>query len=432
MNYCHKEGPLLSISMEGTNNAQDVDFLNKLVEVFQAISLDKKNTEAIRRVQFIDDQLVGISDSLVLTENKLQQFRSSNRVMDLSAQGQAIIAQVTVLENERARLSLEANYYDYLAGYLAKNATGEVPIVPITMGINDPGLTRLVTDLTDLQGQLSGSGAGEKNPLQGIMAQRVRSTKEAIIETLNGLRRANSLARTENQQQITKVNAQASALPVTERQLLGFERKFRLNEELHTYLLKTRAEQQMQKESNTSDCDVIDPADEHFSVIIAPNPVKIYFVGLFSGFGIPFLIIFLNFLFNKKLKDEDIGKITDLPVAGNIPHSTEKTNTVVFDYPNSTIAESYRLLRSKMQFFTKEATAPVILITSSMPADGKTFTSINLASVYSLLGKKTILIGFDMRKPKIFQDFNLGNEKGVSTWLIGKDKLEDIIQGNLF
>ena len=95
-------------------------FSINILKVFRAISLDKKNTEAERRIQFIDDQLVGISDSLSITENKLQQFRSSHRVMDLSAQGQAIIGQVTLLENERARLNLEANYYDYLADYLAK------------------------------------------------------------------------------------------------------------------------------------------------------------------------------------------------------------------------------------------------------------------------------------------------------------------------
>ena len=425
-------GSILSVSIAGTNKAKDVDFLNKLAEVFQSISLDKKNAEAVRRIQFIDDQLVGISDSLFTTENKLQQFRSTNRVMDLSAQGQAIIGQVTLLENERARLSLEANYYDYLADYLAKDVSREVPIVPITMGITDPGLTRLVTDLAELHQQLLNRGAGEMNPLQGLLTQRVRSTKEALLETLNGLRRANSLARSENQEQINKVNAQASALPVTERQLLGIERKFKLNDQLYTFLLETRANQQMQKASNVADSEVIDPADEVYSTVVAPSPVKVYFVGLFAGFGIPFLIIFLNLLFNKKLKNEDIGKMTDIPVVGNIPHSTEKTNTVVFDYPNSSIAEAYRLLRSRMQFFTKDAKAPVILITSSMPEEGKTYTAINLASAYSLLGKKTILVGFDLRKPKIFQDFNLNNEKGVSTWLIGKDKLQDVIQETSF
>ena len=425
-------GSLISISVEGTNRNKDVDFLNKLAEVFQAISLDKKNTEALRRIQFIDNQLVGISDSLSTTENKLQQFRSNNMVMDLSAQGQAIIAQVTLLENEKARLNLEANYYDYLADYLAKDVSKEVPIVPITMGITDPGLTRLVEELAGLQQQMLNTGGGDMNPIQNLAAQKVKNTKAALLETLNGLRRANSLARSENEEQLTKVNKQASDLPYTERQLLGIERKFKLNNELYTFLLETRANQQMQKASNVADCEVVDHADVHFSMVVSPNPVLINFAALMAGAGTPFIIIFLIFLFNKKIKEEDIIKMTDMPVVGNVPHGLEKSNNVVFDYPNTPLAESFRLLRSRIQFFTKDTVSPVILITSSMPGDGKTFTSLNLASVYSMLGKRTVLIGFDLRKPKIHNYFGLNNETGVSTWLIGRDKLEDIIQSTKF
>ena len=427
-----RDGSMLRISLTGANPAKDVDFLNKHIEQFQNISLDKKNTEAQRRIQFIDDQLIGISDSLSITENRLQQFRSSHMVMDVSAQGQAIIGQVTLLENEKARLNLEANYYDYLAEYLSKDASGELPIVPITMGITDQGLTRLVDELASLQGQLAARGAGEMNPLQRNLEQRVRATKDALRETLNGLRRRNSLARSENQEQINKANAQASSLPVTERQLLGIERKFELNNELYTFLLETRAEQQMQKASNRADSEVIDPADVRFSARISPDPMKIYFLGLFAGAGIPLLIIFLTFLFNKKLREEDIRRLSTLPVVGNIPHNNEKQQTVVLNSPSSSISESFRLLRSRIQFFTKEEKSPVILITSSTPGEGKTFISINLASVYSLLDKKTVLVGFDLRKPKIFQDFKLSNEKGVSTWLIGKDRLDDIIQSTSF
>ena len=423
-----RDGSILRISLAGTNRSKDAEFLNSHVENFQAISLDRKNMEAARRIQFIDDQLIGISDSLLTTENRLQQFRSSHRVMDLSAQGQSIIAQVTLLENERARLNLEANYYDYLADYLSKDISGEIPIVPITMGISDPGLTRLVEELVELQGQLASRGAGEMNPLQRNLEQRVRTSKDALRETLNGLRRANSLARSENQQQINRANTQASALPVTERQLLGYERKFRLNDELYTFLLEIRAEQEMQKASNRSDSEVIDPADDRFSMMIAPSPTKIYFMGLMAGFGLPFLIVFVSFLLDKKLKEEDIRRVTKMPVVGYIPQNSGKSNTVVFENPTSVIAESFRILRSRMQFLTKEASAPVILITSSMPGEGKTFTAINLASVYSLLGKKTVLLGMDLRKPKIFQDFQLNNEKGISTWLIGQEKLDEIIQ----
>ena len=423
-----KDGSVLIISMNGTNRAKDSDFLNKLLENFQSISLDKKNTEADRRIQFMENQLVGISDSLSLTENRLQQFRSSHQVMDLSAQGQSIITQVSALENERARLNLEANYYDYLADYLSKESSGEIPIIPITMGITDAGLTRLVEELAELQGQLSTRGAGQMNPLQRNLEQQVRNARAALRETLNGLRRANSLARSENQAQLNKANAQASSLPVTERQLLGIERKFRLNDELYTFLLETRAEQEMQKASNRADSEIIDGADPRFSTLISPNPIKLNLIGLIASLGITFLIIYLNVLYNNKLSEEDIRKITDLPIVGNIPHCAEKGNTIVFDDPQSTVSESFRILRSRLQFFTKESEAPVILVTSTMSEDGKTLLSMNLASVYSLLGKKTILVGFDLRKPKIFQDFKLSNDKGISTWLIGQDSLDDVIQ----
>lgn len=427
-----KDGSILIISMLGTNRAKDMDFLNKHLEKFHAISLNKKNEEANRRIQFIDNQIIGISDSLSLTANRLQEFRSSHRVMDLSAQGQAIIQQVTQLESEKADLNLEANYYDYLSDYLSKDESGEIPIIPITMGITDPGLTRLVEELADLQGQLSARGAGEMNPLQRNLEQRVRNAKDALRETLNGLRRANSLARSEKQDQINRSNSQASSLPVTEQQLLGIERKFRLNDELYTFLLEIRAEQEMQKASNKSDSEVIDPADARFSILISPNATKLSLIALLGAFGITFLVVYLNLLYNKKLKEEDIRKLSNLPIVGNVPHKMGKSSRVVFDDPNSAIAESFRIMRSRMQFFTKESKQPVILVTSTMPEDGKTFTAINLASVYSLLGKKTVLLGFDLRKPKLFEDFNLTNEKGVSTWLIGQDNIQDIIQKTSF
>jgi len=425
-------GSILNISLIGTNRTKDVDFINNHLEGFLAISLDRKNSEAQRRIQFIDDQLVGITDSLNLTENRLQQFRSSHRVMNLSAQGQAIISQVSRLDDERVRLNLEAGYYDYLAEYLDKDVTGEIPIVPITMGITDQGLTRLVEELAALQGQLSSRGAGVLNPLQKNLEQRVIVTKNALRETLNGLRRANGMARLENQEQINRANTQAATLPVTERQLLGIERKFQLNNELYTFLLEAKATQEMQKASNRADSEVFDRADARFSAMVSPNKKLINLASLFAGFFVPFIILYLNSIFSQKLKQEDIKKITNLPVVGNIPRNTENTNNVVFDYPNSSTAESFRILRSRMQFFIKDSKSPVILITSAMPGDGKTFLAINLASSYSVLGKKTILVGFDLRKPKIFMDFNLSNEKGLSSWLIGAEHLNDIIQETQF
>lgn len=421
-------GSMVYVSLTGTNRAKDAEYLTKHVNIFQSISLEKKNTEANRRIQFIDEQLVGISDSLMVTENRLQQFRSSHRIMDVSSQGDAIITQMTLLENERARLSLEADYYDYLSDYLAKDLSSELPIVPITMGINDPGLTRLVSELSELQGQLLSRGAGELNPIQNLITQRVRSAKDALMETLNGLRRANTIAVNENQNRLDRVNAQAAQLPFTERQLLGIERKFRLNDELYTYLLETRAEQQMQKASNMADSEVVEPADVRYSMMVAPSPPMAYLLGLMGGSGLPLLVIIFIFIFDKRVKEDELKRIRNISTLGSIPHSSPKGNRIVLDYPDSSVSEAFRLLRSKLQFYTKEEKSPVIVVTSAMPGDGKTFTAINIASVYSLLGKNTVLVGFDLRKPRIFDDFGLTNEKGLSTWLIGQSSLEEVIQ----
>ena len=423
-----KTGTILTISLEGTNKTMNIEFLNRLTEIFRNSSLDKKNLEAIRTIQFIDDQLIGISDSLILTENKLQQFRSKNRVMDLSKQGQVIINQAMSLENEKVRLGIEANYYNYLADYLAKDNAGQAPIAPATMGITDPGLTKLVADLAVLQGQYYSKSLGEKNPLQSQLGQRVRITKEALKETLNGVRKANNMSMSEINDQIRTVNAQASALPVTERQLLGIERKYKLNDALYTFLLEKRAGAQIQKASNMPDNEVIDPAEADV-LPVKPKKLLIYFLALIAGIGIPLLLISIANGFNNNLReDDDIKKITDIPITGHIPHSLLKKDTIVLDKPHTYVAEAFRSLTSKMQFFIKVTKVPVILITSSMPEEGKTFTAINLASVYSLMGKKTVLVGFDLRRPKIYSDFKLDNLQGVSTWLIGKDELKDIIK----
>jgi tyrosine-protein kinase Etk/Wzc len=423
-----KTGTIVKVNIEGTNKAMDVKFLNKLTEIFLDNSLEKKNQEAVRTIQFIDDQLIGISDSLVITENKLQEFRSRNKVMNLSAQGQVIIDQAMKLENEKARLGIEANYYSYLADYLTKDNVGQAPIAPATMGITDPGLTKLVSDLADLQGQYYSKSLGEKNPLQSQLAQRMRNTKEALRETLNGVIRSNNLAMNEITEQIRTVNAQASALPVTERQLLGIERKYKLNDELFTFLLEKRAGAQIQKASNMPDNELIDPSDADF-LPVKPKKQLIYLLALIAGAGFPFFWILIADTFNNKVREEeDIKRITDIPVSGHIPHSQLDKNTVVLEEPDSYIAEAFRSLRSKMQQFTKETRSPVILVTSSMPQEGKTYIAINLASAYSLLSKKTVLLDFDLRNPKIHTEFGIGNEKGVSSWLVGKYTLDDVIK----
>jgi tyrosine-protein kinase Etk/Wzc len=422
-----KEATIIQLSLDGPNRRMDEAFLSKLMEVFLQNNLERKNAEATRTINFIERQLSGISDSLSITEDRLQKFRSANRVMDISSQGQQIIDQAMALENQKAQMVIEANYYEYLADYLNKEISGDLPVSPATIGISDPGLTRLVAELADLQSQYFGNGMTDKNPMKAQIAQRLKNTRAALTETLKGVRHANDLALKENARQIRTVNASAASLPKTERELLGFQRQFKLKDVLYSFLIEKMAEAQIQKASNTPDHEIVDnPRTE--SSPISPKSNKIYLIAILAGLGIPLIFIIIVDALNNVIKnEEELKKITDLPVSGYVLHNSVAGQTVVLDDPSSVLSESFRTIRTRLQFFTRNIKSPVILLTSSMPGEGKTFTALNLASVQSLIGKKTILLEFDLRRPKLYSQLGLSVNKGLSTYLIGQNTIDEIV-----
>jgi len=421
-----RDGTIIKLSLEGSSAIKDVIFLDKLTEVYINNGLEKKNQEAKRVIEFIDAQLIDVSDSLMLTETQLQEFRSRERIMDVSAQAQQIINQATVLENERARLNLNRNYFDYLEEYLSKDDNEKAPVNPASMGIDDPLLANLMQELSGLQAQYFSGGVGERNPLQGQLETRMKNTKESIRETLAGIMLANQMAIEENTQQINRLNSEASRLPVKERQLIGFERKFNLNNVLYTFLLQRRAEAQIQKASNAPDNELVDPARAKGPVW--PNMNLVVAIALFLALAFPtLLIVIIDSFRNRIASDEDIKLISTNPIVAHFPHNKLKYYTIVFTEPGSNIAEAFRNLRTRMKFFTKDVNCPLIVISSSMPGDGKTFTSINLAASYSLTGKKTVLVGFDMRRPSLSKSFDLNGRSGLTDYLIGKNSIDEII-----
>lgn len=421
-----RDGSIIQILLRGTNRIKDIVFLDKLTEVYINNNLEKKNAEAKRIIDFIEAQLVNVKDSLSVTETQLQEYRSRNQIMDISAQAQQILDQAVVLENGQASLKLEKNYYEYLNDYLSQEDNNEVPVAPSSMGIEDPLLTDRMQELAGLQAEYFASGVRERNPLQGQLELRIRNAKQSVRETLSGIMRANQMAIEENEQQINRLNGEASRLPDKERQLLGFERRFNLNNVLYTFLLQERANAQIQSASNTPDNELVDPARS--SEIISPLWQVVFLFAFTLAIGLPTLILLLgNVLQNKIATEDDLDFIKDVPIIGHFPHSRLSYNTVVLTEPSSTVAEAFRSLRTRLEFFTSDVTCPMLVISSSMPGEGKSFAAINLASAYSLAGKKTLLVGFDLRKPTVSKSFELKNEDGVSSYLIGKRKLDQVI-----
>ncbi len=214
--------------------------------------------------------------------------------MDVSAQAQQIIDQAVLFENARAKLTLEGNYYQSLENYLSSEDNENAPIAPASMGIEDPLLANLLQELAALQAEYFSNAVGDRNPLQAQLELRIKNTKQSIQQTLSGHRLANQMAMDENQRQLNKVNSEASGLPIKERQLLGFERKFNLNNVLYTFLLTRKAEAQIQSASNAPDNELIDKARARD--LVAPNRILVILIALTLAIGIPTLtIIFKEF-----------------------------------------------------------------------------------------------------------------------------------------
>ena len=322
-----RDGSIVQLTLQGTNRTKDIVFLNKLADVYIGENLEKKNTEAERVIAFIDSQLEGVQDSLEITETELQEFRSRNRIMDVSAQAQQIVEQAVVLENQKAALNLRREYYIYLDNYLAEEGNSSAPISPASMGIEDPQLAIHMQELAGLQAEYFSGGVGERNPLQGQTELRIRNSKQSIRETLSNIIRGNQLATEENNRQLSNLNREASNLPEQERQLLGFERRFNLNNVVYTFLLTEKANAQIQSASNTPDNVLVDPARAS-SEIVSPLWYLVFAFAFIIAIGLPTLVILLtNVLQNKIATEDDLHFVKDIPVTGHIPHSRLSYNS---------------------------------------------------------------------------------------------------------
>ncbi len=428
----NKESTIVNLSLEGANRLKILDYLDNLTRVYLRQNLEKKNEIAINTINFIDSQMSDITDSLHYTESKLQNFRSSRKVLDLSFQSQKVFDRMQNLESQRAVLVVKSRYYDYLKEYFAKNKEINDLIAPASMGIEDPLLNSLILELSKLSSEKTSLSysSKQKNPYINQLDIKIENIKKTLIENIENIINNSKISIQEIDSQMSELTAEISKLPQTERELFGIERKFKLSDAMYTLLLQKRSEAQIAKASNTADNEIIDPARLFSHTPISPKKSVNYMVAFILGLLIPALGIFIRdyFLQNKILCKKDIEDITSTPILGNIFHNNKSTNTVVYDFPKSPISESFRTIRTNMQFASKGKDRLTILVTSSFSGEGKTFSATNIATVYANFNRKTIILGFDLRKPKLFDDFNVTNEVGISTYLIRKNTLEEVIQ----
>lgn len=439
--WAEKGAGVLNLSTTGANIRKELAFLNELIAAYQENDLRKKNQVADRTIIFIDHQLKVLTDSLRAFDGRLLNFQlmypnvsvSFSSSMTGGAQSGSsgnFFDQLTKLDKEKTGLLVRAKYFDYLVAYMKEGKNLDLVVVPSSIGLPEAGdlgiyLKNMIETQLEIKPLLE-KGL-DKNPLVQNGIRTIEEIKIKLNEALRVIRITDKLKMDVLQREMEETEKKMKVLPVEQQQYISLQRGHSLLENQYLYLMQKKSEAEVARASTSSDIMVVNPPMAGGA--IAPKISQNYAIGTFLGLLFPALVLVALELFNNKVQSkDDLDKILNIPFIGGIGHSDLEENLVVNLRPKSSVAESFRSIRSNLNYFTGGELKKTFLITSSISGEGKTFTSVNLATVFAMSGKRTLIIGADMRKPKIFSDFNLSNHVGLSGYLSNINSFEEVIQ----
>jgi capsular exopolysaccharide synthesis family protein len=406
------------------------EFTNVLTQVYLEKGVEKKTLESTLILDFIDKQLANIDTKLMNSEKNLETFKQTSNIDNDSVQGSNFIAKGENYKEQLQVLTEEETMLSILHDKLSKGKNFS-DISTVGLNLSSTSIPRLLTQLQDnlFKRRQLRVAYTMAHPKVRQLTQAINHSKESIIKTLTTLKthiskRKNLLLKT-----IKEYDKLMEALPAKEKVLGGLKRKFIVNEKIYSYVMEKRAATAIAKASVVNKNSIMDSAViplNHF----APNRLWEGLWGALLGLIIGLVLVFISEYLDDRIKDEeDIRKRSTLTLLGTIPHIDKESASIkVFEAPKSVVTESFRALRTNLQFMhdTKEAT--LISITSTIGGEGKSTISTNLAAILSLTGKNVIVLNLDMRKPTLHKKFSLPNTKGMSNLLSGHEPLKDVIQ----
>lgn len=423
---------VVNLDITGPIAAKEIDFLNKFIERYQEYDIEKKNKVATMAMKFLDEQLVVTGDSLNRYEDRVENFKDRNVITGLGEETNRLYMRLKEYEDRKFQYRLNESYYSYVST-LMNNNQYEGIFTPGSVGIQDPIIANLITEVINLQAEVNVYKSNRtveramENPALKSAQQKITYLKNDILKAIENNRKTEQINVRFIEDQIKLVNNELSRLPRKERELVDIQRNYSLKESLYVFLLQKKTEAGLSKASTTSDIVVVNPPKSNPA--ISPKVAQNYMTGAAVGLLLPLLIfVAIELLNNKVQSKEDIERITNIPFIGAIGHNVSHDPLIVYNKPRSAITESFRAIRSNLNYFAHNKTNQVFMITSSIPGEGKSFTSLNIAAVFALAGKKTLVLGADLRRPKLAEELGLANTVGLSQYLSGMAKLDEIVQ----
>lgn len=433
----NKESSIISLKYKHQNKHKAEDFVNMLCKVYIDMTFEEKNYLNISTIEFVNSQIAAISDSLNVAEMRREVFQQNNNTLNLTNDAAYLYERANYLEVQRAEAYRQRAYYNALEEYINKANLEDGMVVPSTMGIQDPILNGLVETLTKLvlERQRLSTTLTPKSPKMKELSLQIETTQNQIQENLRTIKKQSDITDKELKRQKNLLQTEIDKLPTTQRNMINLERQFKFNDEIYTFLYQKRAEAEIEKNAAQPDHKLIDSAK--YAVKVYPKTTMNFLIAFLLGLLAPGGYIFIRYMMNNSIEGkDDLEKISSNHILGYIPEFPARyKRMIVFNKPRSQITESFRSLRTNIKYLLQDDNASegrIILTTSSLPNDGKSLISLNLASVFSLNGAKTLIVGYDLRKPRLAKIFNVNERAGISTYLIGKTSLDEVLQHTEF
>lgn len=400
---------------------------NALVQEYLIYNIKRKTLESSRILAFIDEQISGINGEMKTSEDKIDSLKKKGDVLALSYNTQELLQKVERYEEELSSISEKLSILNNLYNAIKKgNST-----LSFGNSFSSPGLERSIEKYYNAINKRKTLRVDYTmaHPSVVSVTKNIKNIKKTIFSTIKTLRFGIEKRKKKLLGFIKKYNRVIKKMPEKEKIYGDLKRKFVVNEKIYGYFLKKRAMTAIAKASAVNQIRVIENAIFP-SIPILPNRILIILIGGLIGLLLSILIIMIRGYIDDTIKnEEDIRDYSSLPLLGSIPYIKENQHSLkVFDSPKSLVTESFRALRTNLQFISKEKKNIVISVTSTVGDEGKTTVSSNLAGIISLRGKKVIILNMDMRKPALHHKFSLPNVVGISTLLSSNNELHEVIQ----
>ena len=417
------------ISLKNSNVQRGKDFINKLLEMYNINTNNDKNEVAQKTAEFINERIGIISKELGSTEKDLESFKRGAGITDLASDAQIALTGSAEYEKKRVENQTQINLLQDLQKYMQNEG---YEVLPSNIGLQDVNLAAAINRYNDVLVERKRllRTSTETNPTIINLDTSIHAMKENVQVSLDRVLRGLFITKADLDREANRYSRRISEAPGQEREFVSIARQQEIKAGLYLMLLQKREENAITLAATANNAKIIDDAMAD-DAPVSPKGKMIYLIALVLGVGIPVGVIYLLELIKFKIEGRaDVEKLTSLPIVGDIPLTDEKQGAIaVFENQNNLMSETFRNIRTNLQFML-ESGKKVILVTSTVSGEGKSFVSANLAISFSLLGKKVVIVGLDIRKPGLNKVFNIPRkEMGITQYLANPESnLMDLVQ----